>query len=59
VDRLARVAIGQKVRLLSRIGPFAARAEAVVISVTGDVWEIEIESERRLTIDCNDLGPVD
>jgi hypothetical protein len=51
--------IGERVRLLSRIGDHPAGTEAVVISVTGDVCEIEIEPERRLTIDCNALATAD
>jgi hypothetical protein len=48
--------IGETVILLSPIGDYPAGTEAVVVSVMGDSCEIEIEPQRRMTIDCNDLA---
>src|SRR5579862_3941676 len=46
-----------KVRLLSQIGGYPAGTDAVVVSVSGDTCEIEIEPDRRFTIDCNAPAP--
>jgi hypothetical protein len=50
--RTAMVQVGETVRLLSEIGDYPAGTEAVVVSVTRDLCEIDIEG-HVLTIDCN------
>ena len=50
---------GTKVRLLTKIGDYPTGTEAVVVSVTGYLFEIEFVTERRLIIDGNDVLQAD
>lgn len=51
--------VGSRVRLLSQIGDYPGGTEGVVVSLDGDVCEVEFELGRRYVIQCAALAPAD